>query len=113
MEVERRTGRPYLPLEQRIRLHDKVLRLHGQGLNYRQIIQRIRRYNGVRLTDSHISYWVRGIKAPLGKVNKFDRKRQAELAGVIGVILSDGGISLHGRGMYENNTGVGANNTGL
>lgn len=101
MEVERRRGGQYLPLEQRIRLHDKVIWLHKQGLNYKQIIQRIHRYNGVRLTYSHISYWVRGIKAPLGKVNKFDRKRPVELAGVIGVILSDGNISLHGRGMYE------------
>lgn len=49
----------------------------------------------VRLNKSHISYWVRGIHKPLGRINRFDGKPSPELASVIGTMLSDGSRYQH------------------
>lgn len=81
-----------MPLEQRILLHNDVLRLRQQGLTYNAIIERIHSLSGVRLSKSHISDWVRGLHTPLGRVNKFDAKPSAELAYIIGMKASDGNI---------------------
>jgi len=94
---EQKRKKRYLPLELRLRLYDEVLQLRGQGLSYNDIIKRIHRLSGVRLNKSHISEWVRGIYAPLGRVNRFDAKPSPELASVIGVMLSDGSLHLNGR----------------
>lgn len=80
----------YLPLEQRIRLYGEVLQLHKQRLSYNEIMNAIYRDRGIMLNASHISFWLRGLKSPLGKVNKFDGKPSPELASVIGALLSDG-----------------------
>lgn len=86
---------PYIPLEQRIRLHDEVLQLRRQGLSYNHIIERIHRFDGVQLNPAHISDWVRGTHTPLGNVNKFDARPTATLAYIIGVKASDGYVSKH------------------
>lgn len=81
---------PYLPLEQRIGLYNEVLQLREQGQSYREIKERIHRHSGVRLSFSHISYWVRGLKTPMGNVNKFYARPSPTLAYIIGVRLGDG-----------------------
>jgi len=85
-----------LPLEIRLRLHDEVLQLRGQGLSYKEIIEEIHRLNRVRLDKSHISDWVRRKHEPLGGINTFNGKPSPELAGLIGTMLSDGGRFPHG-----------------
>lgn len=95
---QKRRG-PYLPLKLRLQLYDEVLQLRRQRLSYSQIIEKIHRSNGVRLSKTHISDWLRGHHKPLGKVNEFDAEPSKELAGVIGVVLSDG--NLYRKGSYE------------
>lgn len=91
VQVERRgRRRTYLPLEQRIRIYNDVLRLRIQGLSYNRIIERIHHVFEVRLNESQVSYWVRGIRSPLGRVISFDANPTPELAAVIAAILSDG-----------------------
>lgn len=93
MEVPRLTDklkRHYLPLEQRIQLHGEVLRLRREGFSYSQIIKRIGRSTGVRLYNSLIGFWVRGVREPLGNVNDFDATPTPELAYVLGARVSDG-----------------------
>lgn len=77
-------------------MHDEVLQLRRKGLSYNDIIRAVHRLNGVRLNKSHISYWVRGKHEPLGGVNRFDGKSSPELAGLIGIMLSDGSRYPHG-----------------
>lgn len=88
---------PYLPLEQRIRLYSEVHMLRRKGLSYSQIVKRIQRFSGIRLSSSHISEWVNGKHQPLGNVNKFDGKSSPELAGIIGVVLGDGNRNVERR----------------
>lgn len=87
-----RSGGPFLPLRQRIQLHNEVLRLRKYGLSYNEIIERIHRSNRVRLNKSNISDWVRGKRQPLGKVIKFYARPSPQLAYVIGVKFSDGDL---------------------
>lgn len=79
-----------MPLEQRIHLHTKVLRLRREGLSHSQIIEVIHKGDGVRLHESRISYWIRGLQAPFGNINKFEAKPSRTLAYIIGVKASDG-----------------------
>lgn len=81
-----------LPLEQRMRLYDEVRQLRGLGLSHSQIVEKIYRFHGVRFHRSNIIFWERELHQPLGKVNKFNARASEELAGVIGVILSDGSL---------------------
>jgi intein-encoded DNA endonuclease-like protein len=48
------------------------------------------------LSKSLISYWTRGIHSPEGKLNQFIPSSTPELAYVIGTILSDGNLNVHG-----------------
>lgn len=86
---------PGLPLEQRLQLFNEMLRLRRGGLSHRQIKERIHGFTGVRLHISQVYRWVDGTHKPLGNVNKFNGKPSTELAGVIGMLLSDGDRQLH------------------
>lgn len=88
-------NRHYLPIEQRVRAYNEALRLRRQGLSYRNIVERIQRVDKIRLTTSHVDYWVRGVKSPLRTLNKFTANPTSELAGVIGGMLSDGDRHLY------------------
>lgn len=67
-----------------------VMQLRKRELSYGEIIEIIGRSKGVKLNSSHISYWVRGVKHPLGNVNKFYAKPSSALAYILGVKASDG-----------------------
>jgi len=86
----------YLPLETRIQLHRKVGELRGLGLSYAQILELVFRRQHVRLSKSTVSVWTRGIHSPNGRLNSFLANPTPELAYVIGVILSDGNLNIHG-----------------
>ncbi|MDT7878077.1 MAG: hypothetical protein RQ862_05930 [Candidatus Caldarchaeales archaeon] len=53
-----------LPRELRIKLYDDAVALRRGGLTYKGIIEEIYRRYGVRLSKSHISYWIRGAHDP-------------------------------------------------
>jgi len=85
------------PIELRIKLYNEVRRLRGLGLSYREIANEIERMYGVTLSNSHISYWTRGIHNPYNGgryIPSLDFLRPSEeLAYVIGAVLGDGCVS--------------------
>jgi intein-encoded DNA endonuclease-like protein len=87
----RREG--YLPRELRIRLYHDVVALRRRGLTYGEIIKEVWRRCGVRISKSHISYWIRGVHNPYNgrRIPSLELLRPSEeLAYVIGVVLGDG-----------------------
>ena len=88
--------RNYLPLDTRMQLYGRVCELSGLGLSYRQIQDAILTGHQVRLAKSTISVWVNGLHDPTGRLNSFRPNPTPELAYVIGVILGDGNLNIHG-----------------
>jgi intein-encoded DNA endonuclease-like protein len=98
--------RSYLPRELRIRLFDEVNRLRRDGLTYLEIIGWIWRRYGVRLSKSHISYWLRGIHNPYNGryISSIELLRPSEgLAYVIGVKVGDGYVARRRRAVKSYN----------
>jgi len=86
------------PLELRMKLYDEVYSLRRLGLSYNQIIKIIQEKYNERLTFSHISYWLRGIYNPCGRVITLDDiKPSKELAFIIGSIIGDGNILIYAK----------------
>jgi intein-encoded DNA endonuclease-like protein len=85
--------RSYLLRDLRIRLFDEVNRLRRDGLTYKEIIEAIWRRYGVRLSKSHISYWIHRTHSPYnGRYMPSTEllRPSEELAYVIGVKVGDG-----------------------
>ena len=83
----------YLPRELRVRLFDEVADLRRKGLAYSEIVGWVQKRYGVRLSKSHVSYWLRRIHNPYNGryIPSIELlKPSEELAYVIGVILGDG-----------------------
>jgi intein-encoded DNA endonuclease-like protein len=98
--------RKYLPRGLRIRLFDEVNRLRRDGLTYLEIIGWIWRRYGVRLSKSHISYWLRGIHNPYNGryIPSIELLRPSEaLAYVIGVKVGDGYVARRRRAVKSYN----------
>jgi len=90
----------YLPRELRIKLYNDVVALRRSGLTYRGIIKEIYRRYGVRLSKSHISYWLRGVHSPYNGrlIPSLELlKPSEELAYVIGVKVGDGYVGKKSR----------------
>jgi len=86
-------GKGYLPRELRIRLFDEVVVLRREGLTYSGIVDRVQKKYGIRLSKSHVSYWLRRIHSPYNGryIPSIDLLRPSkELAYVIGAKLGDG-----------------------
>jgi intein-encoded DNA endonuclease-like protein len=74
-------------------LYDDAVALRRGGLTYKGIIEEIYRRYGVRLSKSHISYWLRGVHSPYNgrRIPSLELlKPSEELAYVIGVKVGDG-----------------------
>jgi len=83
----------YLSRELRIRLFEEVWRLRRKDLTYGEIIDEVRQRYGVRLSKSHVSYWLRGMHNPRNgrHIPSIDFLRPSEeLAYVVGVVVGDG-----------------------
>ena len=106
-QVQERGGkRSYLPRELRIRLFDEVNRLRRDGLTYLEVIEEIWRRYGVRLSKSHISYWMRGVHSPyngryIPSIEFLEPSE--ELAYVIGVKVGDGYVARRRRAVKSYN----------
>jgi intein-encoded DNA endonuclease-like protein len=90
----------YLPLELRVKLYNDVVALRRGGLTYKGIIEEIYRRYGVRLSKSHISYWIRGAHNPYNgrRIPSLELlKPSEELAYVIGAKVGDGYVSKKSR----------------
>jgi intein-encoded DNA endonuclease-like protein len=79
-----------------MQLYAPVRELAGLGLSYRQIRDAVLKAHQVRLSKSTISVWVNGLHDPTGRLNSFRPNPTPELAYVIGVILGDGNLNIHG-----------------
>jgi intein-encoded DNA endonuclease-like protein len=79
-----------------MQLYAPVRELAGLGLSYRQIQDSVLKAHQVRLSKSTISVWVNGLHDPTGRLNRFRPNPTPELAYVIGVILGDGNLNIHG-----------------
>jgi len=82
-------GRKRPALDIRIMLHEKALRLRRNSHTFHQIIEEIEQQDGVRLTKSTISNWIRGRSSPLRAGHNFIPKPTPDLAYVIGVEAGD------------------------
>ncbi|MEM1979893.1 MAG: LAGLIDADG family homing endonuclease [Candidatus Caldarchaeum sp.] len=85
--------RRYLPRELRIKAYDMVIRLRLQGMSYNKIIYEVYIALGVRLSKSHISYYVRGLHNPRNGIyiSSLECLMPSEdLAFVIGAVIGDG-----------------------
>jgi len=77
----------------RVKLYEEAMRLREEGLSYRRIVEEIWRRFRIRLSKSHVSYWLRGIHTPYNgrRIPSLKLlKPSEELAYVIGVVLGDG-----------------------
>ena len=82
-----------LPLALRIKLYNDVVALRRRGLTYRGIIGEIYRRYGVRISESSISEWLRGIHNPYNGrlIPSLELLKPSEgLEYVIGVKVGDG-----------------------
>lgn len=89
---------PCLPLGDRMRAFNAVVRLVGNGLGYGELRRMVHRLEGVMVSTTNIRDWTRGLHAPLGKVNEFRARPSLTLAQIIGVRFSDGWLYMHGLG---------------
>jgi intein-encoded DNA endonuclease-like protein len=90
----------YLPRELRVKLYNDVVALRRGGLTYKGIIEEIYRRYGVRLSKSHISYWIRGAHNPYNgrRIPSLELLEPSEeLAYVIGAKVGDGYVSKKSR----------------
>ena len=77
------------PLNIRLKLKDTVLKLHMEGLSYRNIQRRIKELYGVELPRSTISYWVRNLHTPEGRVKRLDKSDMDAYSYIIGASMGD------------------------
>ena len=89
-------SRQYRPLGTRIELYHKTVDLLRHKHTYRQVQNTIFSQKYVWLSKGTISEWARGIHRPTGRVNSFRSNPSPELAYVIGVVLGDGNLNIHG-----------------
>jgi intein-encoded DNA endonuclease-like protein len=86
----------YRPLHDRLNLYSLVTNLRANGHSYRQIREKILVTTSIRLSKASISDWTRGTHHPLGGVNTFNPEPRPQLAYIIGTVLSDGNLNVHG-----------------
>jgi intein-encoded DNA endonuclease-like protein len=89
-----------LPRELRIKLYDDIVALRRGGLMYKGIIGEIYRRYDVRLSKSHISYWIRGAHNPYNerRIPSLELLEPSEeLAYVIGAKVGDGYVGKKSR----------------
>jgi intein-encoded DNA endonuclease-like protein len=83
----------YLPRELRIKLYNDVVALRRSRLTYKGIVEEAWHRYRVRLSKSHISYWLRGVHSPYNgrRIPSLELLEPSEeLAYMIGVVLGDG-----------------------
>ncbi len=85
----------------RLELYRRVLELHGEGVSYRKIQRIIEGEYGIRISRSHISYWVRGLHIPEREpYNRVDSSKREELAWIAGMYVGDGSIKVSKEGRF-------------
>jgi intein-encoded DNA endonuclease-like protein len=94
-ESKKGKNRENLPDELRIKIYERVIELHQQGLSYNKIVKIIEQEFGVRLPKSTVGRWIQGRNKPYNRIYIPSLKLlepSEELAYVIGVMIGDGYI---------------------
>jgi len=79
----------HIPIETRLKIVERVKKLYNQGLGYRRIQQKIKEEYGITLNRSTISYWIRGLHKPQGRIKLLDKTNMDAYAYVIGASIGD------------------------
>jgi DNA endonuclease len=86
---EEDNGRKRLALDTRILLHEKALTLRKNSYTLQEIIDKIEREDGIRLSKATVSNWTTGETSPLRAGHAFVPRPTPDLAYVIGVEAGD------------------------
>jgi intein-encoded DNA endonuclease-like protein len=81
--------RKFAPLDTRLLLYEKALRLRKNSYTLKEIVDEIERQHNIKLTKGTISNWTRGITSPHRAGHIFFPRPSPELAYVIGVETGD------------------------
>ncbi|MDK2371896.1 MAG: LAGLIDADG family homing endonuclease [Candidatus Korarchaeota archaeon] len=70
-------------------------------MSYREIQRIVEREHGIKISKSHISYWIRGLHTPLNEpYNHVDTSKESELAWIAGMFVGDGSIKINRKGHF-------------
>ncbi len=70
-------------------------------MSYREIQRIVERERGIKISRSHISYWIRGLHIPLNEpYNHVDTSKERELAWIAGMFVGDGSIKINRKGHF-------------
>lgn len=94
-------NRSLRPLELRMKLFQAVKKRRAEGMSHKAIIRAVEEEFHVRLSKSHVSYWIRGTHVPDGSVRGFVPVPSTPLGYVTGVMLGDGSTSASGDHNYR------------
>ncbi len=90
-----------IPHDLRVELYYFVRELHDRGMGYREIQRIVERERGIRISRSHISYWIRGLHTPLNEpYNHIDTSKEGELAWIAGMFVGDGSVKINRKGHF-------------
>jgi len=88
-EAREDKGHNYSGVYKRLYAYLRALELRRQGLSYNRVRSTVLKEIGYALSRLGLSYWLRGLRTPLGNIAVFDVRRR-EVGLVMGLILSDG-----------------------
>ncbi len=90
-----------IPHDLRVELYYFVRELHDRGVSYRGIQRIVEKEYDVRISRSHISYWIRGLHTPLNEpYNHVDTSKESELAWIAGMFVGDGSVKINRKGHF-------------
>ncbi|MDK2384276.1 MAG: LAGLIDADG family homing endonuclease [Candidatus Korarchaeota archaeon] len=90
-----------IPHDFRVELYYFVRELRDRGMSYREIQRIVERERGIKISRSHISYWIRGLHIPLNEpYNHVDTSKERELAWIAGMFVGDGSIKINRKGHF-------------
>ncbi len=79
----------HIPLDKRLLLIERARELHRQGLGYRRIQRILYEEYGVHIHRSTLSYWLRNIHTPYGRIKQLDKTDMDSYAYIIGASIGD------------------------
>lgn len=88
-EVKEDRNHKEVNIYKRIYAYMRALELRKQGLSYHKIREAVRDEISYTPSKNELSYWLGGIRTPLGRMAVFDT-RQPKVGLIMGLVLSDG-----------------------
>ncbi len=90
-----------IPHDLRMELYFLVREPRDRGMSYREIQRIVERERGIKISRSHISYWIHGLHTPLNEpYNHVDTSKKGELAWIAGMFVGDGSVKINRKGRF-------------